>query len=106
MSTDGHCLSGRGYKFDSGALRIRATNEALETPSELDIFRILNIPWVGEQIFHHFELDVGEAYDLITMFRLSRTHATQFRSMTSVPTACILAPPVFVSLKLVCKDPI
>ncbi|GAA5904753.1 hypothetical protein JCM8208_001344 [Rhodotorula glutinis] len=36
----------RGYKFDSGGLRVRGTNEVVPTAHERDVFRALSLPWI------------------------------------------------------------
>ncbi|GAA5852035.1 hypothetical protein JCM9279_005039 [Rhodotorula babjevae] len=39
-----------GYKFDSGGLRVRGTNEVVPTAHERDVFRALSLPWIPPEL--------------------------------------------------------
>jgi DNA polymerase/3'-5' exonuclease PolX len=39
-----------GYKFDSGGLRVRGTNEVVPTMTEQDVFRALKLKYIRESL--------------------------------------------------------
>lgn len=40
----------RGYKFDSGGLRVRGTHEVVPTMTEQDVFRALKLKYMRESL--------------------------------------------------------